>query len=718
MSISCIAISGLGGHAFGSWKDRNSHYMWLRDALPHDLPGARVLTYGYDTRLAESSNFQNLEDIALTFRASLRIALSRSPPERPLIFIAHSLGGLVLKQALIQIASGDGVDRRIFESTYGILFFGVPNHGMDISSLLAMVDSQPNLPFLTMLSKHSGNLQGLVERFRTEFDFKDSQIISFYETCASRTARKDTEGKWSMSGEYAVLVDRFSAKSGRSWEESHLYLQPIGRNHSEMVKFSEYDELGVIVGNSLIHFARTAPAVIRDRVNRLEPSTMSGPSDPRTLADRSQPGEEADMEDWERPHETEHKTVTLGQSTGQQSKEKKWSEYKLPEGGNQVLQGESKRPASLDLDVRKKRDDLEMFANAGFDIEVETSRNRGLIWAARKGHLSLVQRLLDRDSKSVEHTDKSRRTPLHWAAYTANLDLFYLLLSRGANIHTKSASGHSMLHLIISCNMDCGRKANDYVGSSSDRKAIGLKLLSLGLPVDIPSHFRETPLLCAARCGLEDIVIMLISEGANLSIRDWEGCPPLIRAAQNRHMGVVKAIIERQKEDTKWSAVECLVLAASTGMLSAVESLLDAGVMIESTNVVGNTALISAVENHRDEVVRLLLSKGANVESKDRYGERAIMVALSRSHVLKQDKESQLKIIWLLIDGGANVNAEREGQDSPLHTAALYNIPSAVDLLLREGADPLPRNARGNSPLDFASNKDIKDKLLTSYIRG
>ena len=236
--------------------------MWIRDALPHDLPGARILTYGYDTRLAESNNFQNLEDIALTFRASLRIALSRNPPNRPLIFIAHSLGGPVLKQALIQIASGDVVDRRIFESTYGILFFGVPNQGMDISSLLAMVD-QPNLPFLTMLSKDSGNLQGLIERFRTEFDFKDSEIISFYETCASRTARKNADGKWSMSGDYAVLVDRFSAKSGRSWEESHLFLQPICRSHSEMVKFSEYDELGAIVGNFLIRFARTAPAVIK-----------------------------------------------------------------------------------------------------------------------------------------------------------------------------------------------------------------------------------------------------------------------------------------------------------------------------------------------------------------------------------------------------------------------------------------------------------------------
>ena len=169
--------------------------MWLRDALPHDLPGARVLTYGYDTRLVGSHSFQNLEDVALKFRRSLKIALGDRPSDRPLIFIAHSLGGLVLKQALIMISSGSMEDVFIFHSTYGILFFEVPNQGMDIDSLLAMVGSQTNLPFLTVLSKDADVLQEIIERFRTVFNFKDSEIISLYETHASRTARKDATGR-------------------------------------------------------------------------------------------------------------------------------------------------------------------------------------------------------------------------------------------------------------------------------------------------------------------------------------------------------------------------------------------------------------------------------------------------------------------------------------------------------------------------------------------
>ena len=289
--------------------------MWLRDALPHDIPSARILTYGYDTRLAESNSFQSLEDVASTFRASLRIALNSRPPDRPLVFIAHSLGGLVLKQALIQMASGDDIDKGLFQSTYGILFFGVPNQGMDISSLLAMVDDNPNLPFLTMLSKDSGILGALIERFRTVFDFTDSEIISFYETYASRTARKDATGKWSMSGDYTVLVDRYSARSGRSWEESYLFLQPINRNHSDMVKFSEYDDAGGIVSSFLMRFAKIAPTVIKQRIG----SSKSFPSDARPSAFRSLSlGGQAEGKKWEGPIEYGLRTPNLGDDTVQQ----------------------------------------------------------------------------------------------------------------------------------------------------------------------------------------------------------------------------------------------------------------------------------------------------------------------------------------------------------------------------------------------------------------
>jgi hypothetical protein len=46
--------------------------MWLRDSLPHDLPGVRILVYGYDTQLESSQSFQNVRTLAGQFRNHIR----------------------------------------------------------------------------------------------------------------------------------------------------------------------------------------------------------------------------------------------------------------------------------------------------------------------------------------------------------------------------------------------------------------------------------------------------------------------------------------------------------------------------------------------------------------------------------------------------------------------------------------------------------------------
>jgi hypothetical protein len=52
--------------------------MWLRDALPLDVPGARILIYGYDTRIIGSSSFQNLTDLGRALHIDIKgIRVSR-----------------------------------------------------------------------------------------------------------------------------------------------------------------------------------------------------------------------------------------------------------------------------------------------------------------------------------------------------------------------------------------------------------------------------------------------------------------------------------------------------------------------------------------------------------------------------------------------------------------------------------------------------------------
>lgn len=97
----CITISGLASHPFGSWQPHggDKSFMWIRDKLPQFLPMVRFATYGYETKLFPSTSFQSVPDLAISLVAVLRSCGWSSPTAKPLIFLAHSLGGAVLKQA-------------------------------------------------------------------------------------------------------------------------------------------------------------------------------------------------------------------------------------------------------------------------------------------------------------------------------------------------------------------------------------------------------------------------------------------------------------------------------------------------------------------------------------------------------------------------------------------------------------------------------------------
>lgn len=80
----------------------------------------------------------------------------------------------------------DGFDALKF--IYGALFFGVPNQGMDITSLIPMVKSQLNQSLLHSLSTMSDLLLKQCREFPQAFNFPESRIMCFYETLASPTA--------------------------------------------------------------------------------------------------------------------------------------------------------------------------------------------------------------------------------------------------------------------------------------------------------------------------------------------------------------------------------------------------------------------------------------------------------------------------------------------------------------------------------------------------
>ncbi|KAI3326553.1 ankyrin [Xylariaceae sp. AK1471] len=107
------------------------------DLLPDVIPHARLLTFGYDTNIRHSLEgpiSQNrLSDHAGDFLFALEDCRQQNPC-RPLIFIAHSLGGLLVKDTLriSKYYEHSEPDRsNIYESTTNIFFFGTPHVGAD-----------------------------------------------------------------------------------------------------------------------------------------------------------------------------------------------------------------------------------------------------------------------------------------------------------------------------------------------------------------------------------------------------------------------------------------------------------------------------------------------------------------------------------------------------------------------------------------------------------
>jgi hypothetical protein len=79
-----------------------THLFWPKDLLAKDLPHTRILTYGYDSLVSKFFKGPANQSGILAHGEALLSALEisrRGFRERPIIFIVHSLGGVILKQA-------------------------------------------------------------------------------------------------------------------------------------------------------------------------------------------------------------------------------------------------------------------------------------------------------------------------------------------------------------------------------------------------------------------------------------------------------------------------------------------------------------------------------------------------------------------------------------------------------------------------------------------
>jgi protein SERAC1 len=99
-AVDIIAVHGLNGHYEKTWQETGPDgppVNWLRDFLPSQIPYARIMSYGYNSTILFSKSEADFGTFA---EQLLEDVLSRRTRgmERPMIFICHSLGGIVFKK--------------------------------------------------------------------------------------------------------------------------------------------------------------------------------------------------------------------------------------------------------------------------------------------------------------------------------------------------------------------------------------------------------------------------------------------------------------------------------------------------------------------------------------------------------------------------------------------------------------------------------------------
>ncbi|KAH8745131.1 hypothetical protein F5882DRAFT_446468 [Hyaloscypha sp. PMI_1271] len=215
---------------------------WPESILPAVLPEARIFTWGYDadvdafnTSVGHNTVEQHANDL-LTDVANLSGRLGSLA--RPVVFVVHSLGGIVVKEAL-NIASHSEIERlkNLAAVTYGISFLGTPHRGSGSATIgkhayriARLATKRPNIKLLRSLEKNSDTLKGISNRFRSTQQRWDIKISSFYE---DREVRK-------FFLFHSLIVDNESAQIGHPGEE----VSSIPKNHREMTKFTSPEEVG------------------------------------------------------------------------------------------------------------------------------------------------------------------------------------------------------------------------------------------------------------------------------------------------------------------------------------------------------------------------------------------------------------------------------------------------------------------------------------------
>ncbi|KAH8373403.1 hypothetical protein KR009_005961, partial [Drosophila setifemur] len=233
-------------------------------------------------------------------------------------------------------------------------------------------------------------------------------------------------------------------------------------------------------------------------------------------------------------------------------------------------------------------------------------------------------------------------------------------------------------------------------------------LLEFGADVGLTNSQGCTPLILAAMRGHCDVVRPLVASGSSLGQLDITQRCALVHAARMGHLSVVKYLLAcdwtprpHSQDVTRAMALQqALIGAAAQAHCKILEDLLDLNESEYDLDVngmepsSGDLALTAAARHGCVDVVGILLSRGAQIDARNRQGFSALWLAV---------KEGHWSVVEQLLQRGALLDEPLgQARKTPLMIAAEEGHLELVDLLLARGAMLEAQDHEGFTALSWA----------------
>ncbi|MDS1141196.1 ankyrin repeat domain-containing protein [Pusillimonas sp. SM2304] len=165
------------------------------------------------------------------------------------------------------------------------------------------------------------------------------------------------------------------------------------------------------------------------------------------------------------------------------------------------------------------------------------------------------------------------------------------------------------------------------------------QLLSEGAKIEARDASGSTALLAATRANAVDAARALINAGADVNAKDRINDSAYLYAGARGHLDILKMTLSHNADlqSTNRYGGTALIPAAERGHVETVKTLIEAGVAVDHVNNLGWTALLEAIilgnggQRHQ-QIVSLLLKAGANPDLADREGVTPLQHARSRGY--------------------------------------------------------------------------------------